>query len=115
MGAGGWAIIVTLILIAIFFLVMNVLFFVGLIFSGRQVRFAKLAGILGTVLITVSALLSLYIFSNPFMIVMMFLSGTLSIILRVMQILIYALSWSVLLFETLALFDASRKFEGEGY
>lgn len=114
-GALGWAILITVILAAVFFLVIQTLFFVGLIISGKQVKFAKLAGIFGIVLLAVSIFASLYIFSNPFLMVEMLLSGTLSSFLIVMQILLYVLSLLLLLFETLCLFDASKKFENSDY
>lgn len=78
---------------ALFAIINQILFYSGLIIAGRQIKFAKLAGIFGLILLVSSAVP--FLFKN----------------LEVLSLLPSILSLLGFIFQILALFDASKKFE----
>ena len=98
-------------LIALLFLVTSVLFSIGLIIAGKQVRFAKLAGILILVNIILSFALFLFVLTNPLALIAISLSSGAGAFSLIIIIAFGILSFLAFLLEILALFNASRKFE----
>jgi len=115
-GLGGifWLFIIVGVLFLLYLLTTRVLFSVALIRIRDKVRFTKIAGILG--LIVVSSMVIYYVIylaMGPFML-MSLLSSSGSGMLGVFMVVgigISILAYVTLLFESLALFDASKKFE----
>ena len=111
LGTLGWILFLVFLLLMLFILVVNILFFVSLILVGKKVKFTKIAGFLGLILIAVSIVSFIFIASNPLIMISMLVSSAARVGYIVFQVILYILGLAVLLLESLALFDASKKFE----
>jgi len=119
--SGGVLAILIIILLVIFaYFVNQILFNVALIKTGNQVRFSKAAGIVGIILHAIAVLIFLvvlYFIFNPAaffaLLVLILLEGGegMLILFIGIYIVVLLLGWTALLLMSLALLDASKKFE----
>jgi len=109
-----------IIFVCFLFLTTLFLFYIGLIKSRKKVKFTNVAGILGligTVISFVGYCVFLYfLFFDPAglifsMLYLVSLRITSPLIFTLVQVLLTIFSWLLLLFMSLSLFDASKKFE----
>ncbi|MAH45703.1 hypothetical protein CMI37_07725 [Candidatus Pacearchaeota archaeon] len=102
--------------IFVFIIVVLFLFYISLLKIREQVKFAKISGILGLVLMIGSVLLFggflVMIFLNPLGILAIILNPMYSMILMIVSLVFGVVSLALLLFKSLMLFNASKKFEG---
>tara|TARA_Y100000310_G_scaffold264470_1_gene275101 strand:+ start:102 stop:965 length:864 start_codon:yes stop_codon:yes gene_type:complete len=107
--------IVIVLLVSLFLIVVVYMFFISLIKIRKQIRFAKSAGILGLIVITLSILLSIImmiaVITNPFLMVAFMLNPTNLTLISIANIVASLVVFGVLLLECLVLFDGSKKFE----
>jgi len=110
MGLGG---ILIFSLLPLYIFISRILFSIALVKIGAKVKFAKIAGILGLVVIgsyLFSFGLVIYVIMNPSVIMNFMAVDYFEIILFLYGIVFQMLGLLVLLFESLSLFDASNKF-----
>jgi hypothetical protein len=103
----------------VLYLVVQIIIGIGLLEAGKEIRFSKIAGILRFayfVLVMVGISLLVYaaikIMSNPLLILAIF-TGLITYknLILIGQFIFFLVISAVVLFESLALFDASNKFE----
>lgn len=111
-------------LLILFFIVLAILFSIGLIKAGSRVRFAKAAGILSLIQIIIIAIsvitFIIIILFYPAVVLTALLTliftgkyNSFLIIFMVDSAVIYIISLTCFILESLALFDASKKFESD--
>ncbi len=108
-----------MIFIFLLFLINVFLFYIGLIKAGKEIRFARLAGILGIIAFIISFLsfcVLIYLFLNPMVLISLLFSFADVMkeylwIFILTEVFLTVLGWAILLFISLSLFDASKKFE----
>jgi len=101
-------------LLLILGLIMKFVFSLGLIKAGGRVKFAKAAGIFGVIAVILSVIsigFAIYFVMNPSVFLAFVFSESMPMVNLVYQIVTYLVMDFVFLFEILALFDASKKFE----
>ena len=106
-------IMIVFVIFYIFFLVLGYMFSIGLIEIKDKVRFAKIAGIFGlgvSVLNTITFFFVLYMLFNP-MILLSIAMGGFSFMLIGYNIISFLLGFFMMLFSSLVLLDASKKYE----
>jgi len=113
----GSAIMVIIIIISVvwlFSLSLWYMFSIGLIKISDKVRFAKVAGIFGlcvSVLSTIMFLVMLYVLFNPMVVFAIMMSSWISNVLVGYNILSFVLSVGLIVFNSLTLLNASKKYE----
>ncbi len=112
---GKGILVISLIFVVIcFILVLASLSAIGLVEAGYSVKYARMAGILNVIFLAVGPLFSLisyFSFLFATFLVMFGVSSLASIIVFVLFLIPFCFYELVLLLESLALFDASKKFE----
>lgn len=118
----GLSLLIVMAALFIFYFIVQVLFSIGLIKAGKKVKFSRASGILDIIYIVLSIVgivttLAIIIF-NPLLIAEIFvdilLFGKISPIIIaaiIVGIVLYFMKLLAVLFASLALFDASKKFE----
>lgn len=110
LGIAGYVLIITFLLIILFVFLNTILFFIGLIKVGKQVRFAKIAGVFGLILFLLYIGFAIVLILNPLLFIAIASSGFGTFFIGS---ILSSLGCLVLLFMSLALFNGSAKFESD--